>query len=374
MTGTVALTAAGNSLDNILTGNGLNNTLRGYNGNDTLYGQDGNDNLYGGNQNDLLYGGSGNDTLNGEAGSDRLEGGLGNDSYTVDSYGDYVAELADEGTDTVKTTLAAYDLGTYVENLSFTGAGNNIGRGNTFANVITGNAGSDSLYGYNGNDTLNGGAGADYLEGGGDNDLYYVDSTGDVVVEYGDAVGGVDTIRASVDYVLAGSVEKLILTGTAIAGTGNTLNNTITGNAEDNILSGGLGADTLSGAAGNDTYLMSRGDGADRISDNSGDNDRIVFASDIAHDQLWFKAVGSSLEIRVIGTADKYTVLNWYTNDNNRVESIQAGSGKVLDAMSVEQLVAAMATLTPPAMGQLTLNTSQHVQLDGVIAAAWQNP
>jgi hypothetical protein len=33
-----------------------------------------------------------------------------------------------------------------------------------------------------------------------------------------------------------------------------------------------------------------------------------------------------------------------------------------------------MATLTPPAMGQLTLNTSQHVQLDGVIAAAWQNP
>jgi Ca2+-binding RTX toxin-like protein len=88
----------------------------------------------------LLYGGSGNDTLNGEAGSDRLEGGLGNDSYTVDSYGDYVAELADEGTDTVKTTLAAYDLGTYVENLSFTGAGNNIGRGNTFANVITGNA------------------------------------------------------------------------------------------------------------------------------------------------------------------------------------------------------------------------------------------
>lgn len=81
LTGTVALTAAGNSLDNILTGNGLNNTLRGYNGNDTLYGQDGNDNLYGGNQNDMLYGGSGNDTLNGEAGSDRLEGGLGNDSY-----------------------------------------------------------------------------------------------------------------------------------------------------------------------------------------------------------------------------------------------------------------------------------------------------
>ena len=48
-----------------------------------------------------------------------------------------------------------------------------------------------------------------------------------------------------------------MLTGTsAINGTGNTLNNTLTGNSAANTLSGGTGADTLIGGAGNDTYVV----------------------------------------------------------------------------------------------------------------------
>ncbi|OBQ29546.1 MAG: furin, partial [Anabaena sp. MDT14b] len=42
---------------------------------------------------------------------------------------------------------------------------------------------------------------------------------------------------------------------TAINGTGNALNNSITGNAADNVLTGGLGNDTLDGGAGADTMI-----------------------------------------------------------------------------------------------------------------------
>lgn len=377
LTGAVATNAIGNSLNNILTGNALNNTLRGYNGTDLMYGNDGNDNLYGGNQNDTLYGGAGNDLLNGESGNDRMEGGAGNDTYMVDVfYGDYIVELENEGTDTVKVSGTDFDLGTtpWVENLSFTRATNNAGTGNTLANILTGNAGNDLLYGYNGNDTLNGAAGNDTLIGGGDNDTYYVDSAGDVVLEYADNADGIDTVRASISYTLAASVEKLILTGDAVSGTGNNLNNTINGTVQDNILAGGTGADTLAGGAGNDIYLLARGDGADRISDASGDNDIIRFAADVAHEQLWFRAAGTALEIKVIGTTDKFTVLNWFSNDAYRVESIESGNGKILDASAVQLLVDAMAALPQPSLGQLALNATQHTQLDPVIAAAWQLP
>jgi hypothetical protein len=37
-------------------------------------------------------------------------GGIGNDTYVVDNAGDVVTENASEGTDLVRTTLAAYTL------------------------------------------------------------------------------------------------------------------------------------------------------------------------------------------------------------------------------------------------------------------------
>ncbi|OBQ34598.1 MAG: hypothetical protein AN487_17725 [Anabaena sp. CRKS33] len=46
------------------------------------------------------------------------------------------------------------------------------------------------------------------------------------------------------------------MTGTAISGTGNVLNNIITGNSANNTLNGGAGKDTLIGGAGDDTYIV----------------------------------------------------------------------------------------------------------------------
>ena len=63
-----------------------------------------------------------------------------------------------------------------------------------------------------------GGAGNDSMAGGLGDDAYVVDSTGDVVTE---ASGeGFDTVYTNLSYSLGANVEQLILTGSAVSGTG----------------------------------------------------------------------------------------------------------------------------------------------------------
>lgn len=73
--------------------------------------------------------------------------------------------------------------------------------------------------------------------------------------------GGVDTVRASIGYVLSANVENLMLTGTAaIDGVGNALDKVLHGDASVNVLSGGLSNDTLDGGMGDDTMVGGLGD------------------------------------------------------------------------------------------------------------------
>ena len=115
-------------------------------------------------------GGAGADTLMGNAAANVLPGGGGDDTYAVGA-GDTVIENADEGTDTVRSAVS-YTLGTNVEALTLTGAGNLNGTGNSANNLITGNAGNNVLDGAGGVVTMTGGAG---------NGTYYVESVGEVV-------------------------------------------------------------------------------------------------------------------------------------------------------------------------------------------------
>jgi Ca2+-binding RTX toxin-like protein len=233
LTGAAAINGTGNSLNNTLTGNSAANTLTG---------------------------GAGNDSLNGGAGADTLVGGTGDDTYTVDNAGDVVTELAGEGVDTVRSSVA-YTLGSTLENLTLTGSGNIAGTGNTTDNVLTGNAGNNTLTGLGGADVLDGGAGSDTLVGGTGDDIYVVDATTDVITEQ--AGEGTDTVQTTVTLTtLAANVENLTLLelGGAINGTGNTLDNVITGNTAINTLNGGAGADTLIGGQGDDIYVVDAGD------------------------------------------------------------------------------------------------------------------
>jgi Ca2+-binding RTX toxin-like protein len=288
-----------------------NDTLIGTSGNDILDGLAGDDVLRGLAGNDQLVGGAGNDLLDGGLGADTMIGGTGNDTYILDAAGDLVTEQANEGTDTVQSSLT-YTLGVNVENLTLTGTAAINGTGNALDNILTGNSAANSLAGGAGNDIyvvgagdmvveqanqgldtvqsdvtwtlganlealtltgtaningtgnalgnlLTGNSGANVLTGGAGNDVYVI-GAGDTVAE--GATAGTDTVLSDVTTTLSANVELLGLTGTAaINGTGNSLNNVLTGNNAANVLDGGSGADTLAGLDGNDTYLV----------DNTGD-------------------------------------------------------------------------------------------------------
>jgi Ca2+-binding RTX toxin-like protein len=148
LTGSSAINGRGNNSNNLITGNNSNNILWGWGGNDVIRGEGGADTLYG-----IL-------------GSDTLIGGTGNDTYNVGGPGDIVTENANEGTDTVRSSIN-FTLSANVENLILTGTANLVANGNAIANRLTGNSG---------NNTLNGGAGDDTLAGAGGKDRFRFDS------------------------------------------------------------------------------------------------------------------------------------------------------------------------------------------------------
>ncbi|NRR29467.1 calcium-binding protein [Oxalobacteraceae bacterium] len=250
---TIAANITGNELGNKLSGNAAANTLTG---------------------------GAGDDTLDGGAGADKLSGGTGDDTYVVDA-GDVVAELAGEGSDSVKTALASYTLTANLENLSFTALTAFSGSGNALDNVIHGGnggakldglAGNDQLFGGSGNDslqgglgddTLAGGAGKDSIDGGAGNDVVVLDDSfagytitrpnaGDTVLT--GAGGKVLTVR-NVESFVFGSDAPITLAQMQdnSAGTGN---DDLHGTDGNDVLNGGVGADTLSGGLGDDTYVV----------------------------------------------------------------------------------------------------------------------
>lgn len=146
-------------------------TLNGTSRADTLTGGSGNDTLRGLAGNDRLTGNAGDDGLDGGSGRDIMLGGPGDDRYMVDNTGDRVTENADEGIDTIQSSVTL-TLAAHVENLTLTGARAINGTGNALDNILIGNGSANSLSGGAGNDIMDGGAGKDTLTGGAGNDSY----------------------------------------------------------------------------------------------------------------------------------------------------------------------------------------------------------
>ena len=301
-------------------------------------------------------------TLNGSTGAELMIGLAGNDTYLVNNAGDLVLENLNEGTDLVNASVS-HTLGANVENITLTGSSAINATGNALDNVLTGNSGVNVLTGGAGNDT-------------------YVAGAGDTIVEA--LNGGTDTVQIGITHTLAANVENLTLTGTsAINGTGNTDANvlagnsgvnTLTGNAGNDTLDGKAGADSLVGGAGNDTYWLGRGYGIDAITETdatAGNTDIARFESGVATDQLWFRQVSNNLEVTIIGTSDRFNIVNWYTGNANHVEQFKTSDGKTLLDSQVQNLVSAMAAFAPPAAGQTTLPANYATALAPVIAANW---
>lgn len=233
--------ARGSAFNDLLLGTGVQNVLDGAGGADTMNGDAGNDTYFVDNPGDVIVDSAGNgdlvmstisytllynwgvDTITGGANlehltllgsgaingngnkaantitgndadnildgrqaNDQLIGGKGNDTYIVAQAGDAVTELANQGTDTVQSSVSIGGVGLYanVENLVLTGASGIDGNGNAIANRITGNAAANDLNGLGGNDTIDGGDGADALDGGAGRDFLYYD-TDDTSVDGG---------------------------------------------------------------------------------------------------------------------------------------------------------------------------------------------
>ncbi|MFW2828707.1 calcium-binding protein [Sphingomonas sp. ID0503] len=184
---------------------------------------------------DAMIGTTYGDTLDGGSGADKMGGLTGDDVYIIDNKSDLVVERADQGRDTIRSSVT-YTLPVNVEVLVLTGKAALGGTGNDDANLLTGNTGANKLDGSRGDDTVQGASGNDSLVGGMGNDRLE---------------GGTGTDR-------------------------------LNGGYGDDTLLGGAGKDVLTGEAGNDVFAFAARDSgstratADRIADfDRGQGDRI---------------------------------------------------------------------------------------------------
>lgn len=277
LTGSSAINGTGNVQDNILIGNSANNRLTGYEGND------------------VLDGGTGNDTM---------LGGLGDDTYVVNVTTDVVTELADEGVDTIQTSVTLSTLANNVENLVLLGTSALNGTGNSLNNVLIGNSAVNTLTGGAGNDTLNGAGGNDILVGGLGDDVYqyYAGQGNDQIDNTAtDNATAIDILHLkdinSSSVTLSRSSSDLVVTVNSSAtitiknyyaagdykidqimfSDGSSWNQAdiqsrvpAVPTTGDDVLVGTSGNDTIDALAGNDT--VSGGDGDDQLLGNTGND------------------------------------------------------------------------------------------------------
>jgi Ca2+-binding RTX toxin-like protein len=223
-----------------------------------VVGTDEKDHLYGNDGRNNLIGGAGGDILDGRAGGDYLSGGQGNDTYYVDDAADIVAEVDNEGVDTVvaTTSFSILDYWTSIEQLVTSDAEGNA------AISLFGNSANQRIEGNAGRNLIDGGGGRDLLVGGGGNDTYRVLSWyEDVPI---DDTSGRDTILTNDSFSLArfADIEDMILDH-ELAGwsnqaklVGNHLRNMLGGDDYANILDGGGNIDHLVGGDGDDLYIV----------------------------------------------------------------------------------------------------------------------
>jgi Ca2+-binding RTX toxin-like protein len=285
----------GSSHGDTLTGSTGANVLRGLAGNDTLTGDAGADRF--------VYGATGNglDTITDLGADDQIViqsalaalavvGGdgsavTGTRVQAISSGG--VTTLSVDTNNSVGADIQILISGTYApgsfsvtnngdgtSTIARSSAGTNL-IGSAGADTLIGTpdgdnlstlGGNDTLFGGTGNDMLDGGSGIDMLYGGTGDDTFVIDTQSDLAFEA--ASEGTDTVLSSASFYLYNNIENLTLTGVALYGVGNNLDNIITGNAQENLLIGWDGNDVIAagdardaiyGVNGNDVIYADAG-------------------------------------------------------------------------------------------------------------------
>ena len=416
-TATVAITveAEGASADPIvggsssetLNGSSANDIIYGNGGSDTIYGHEGDDLLVGGTGMDYLYGGAGDDTFVIEGtgqGADRIRGGDGFDQL-IGSAGDDDFSLIGLYAD-AEYSLERIDGGAGYNRLLGTSSSNVLNFSQTELlniDVILGGAGYDQITGSSGDDVIIGGTGGDDLYGGAGDDIFIVEGNDqgadkikgnegfdqilggdaddtfsftffkpDYGVERVDGGLGVNLIKGTGARNILDFSESELLNIASIEGGAGI--DDIFGDAGDNVIIGGSGDDLLKGGEGSDAYYFSQGDGRDIINNVDSSlamEDRLI-VTDIAHDNLWLSRSGDHLLIDVVGTDDRVKISNWFVDDLNQLETVEAASGVYLHRDQVDQLVAAMAAFDVPDGVGAVIPEDTRQQLEPTLTAVWQ--
>jgi Ca2+-binding RTX toxin-like protein len=183
-----------------------------------------------------------------------------------------VAEVSLAGTDTVRSLVTSYTLGTNLENLELiNGSVAQTGIGNTEDNPISGSNAANMMDGGDGIDTVSfaanaGGVSVD-LNGG---VVLGPDTTGDRVQNMENVIG------SGFDDQITGNAAANLMQGGA---------DTLFGGNGDDVLQGGNGADQMYGGFGNDTFIFNS------LNMVMGETDRIV-AYDLTQHTLSVQASG----------------------------------------------------------------------------------
>lgn len=208
--------------------------------------------------------------------------------------------------------------------------------GTAGSDVLNGGGGSDQLVGGAGSDTLRGASGATILDGGTGDDIYYVESNQQRIVEAaGDAN---DTVFTSGSFVLSDDVEierLSAITTSSVALYGNGFAQLVTGNSGNDLLSGGAGDDELLGASGSDVLVG--GAGADILAGGTGDDVYIVDAADTVtenagqgFDAVYADAsfaIGATASIELLATTNSAGTSAIDLTGSDAVQSIYGNAG-----------------------------------------------
>lgn len=392
----------GTALDDALTGTLSNDVLQGRAGLDALYGLAGQDDLYGGVGNDTLYGGDGadllfgeddHDVLRGDSGRDQLYGGMGDDQLSGAQGDDWLEggigldELvggsgADQlygGADADQIYSGSgsdlvyggdgddwADLGADADR-AYGGLGIDTFYGGSAADILRGETGDDVLYGGDHNDTLYGGSEHDQLFGQTGDDVL----SGSIGSDRLDGGSGRDELigGSGADWLNGGSDHDLLYAGSGVdtlyGGSGKDQlyggigTDTLFGGSDTDVIDGGTGFDQLTGGDGADIYRFGLNYRTDVINENDLDIDQLRFGASVHADQLWFSRQGQDLLIKIIGSKDDVVrIAAWYDGVAHQIEQIRSGDKLMLNQQDVQVLVDAMASLTPPPLGQMQLDAS----------------
>ena len=344
---------------------------------DTVYGGEGNDLIITGSGNDFVDAGAGDDVIAARGGNETVIGGAGNDTFVLRFFRNAASATTDTGTTTITDNdgvlwngsfrpdpypaawtpaptatqgfaingtatvvsagvwdLAVTDDSAAIKHLTINWTGHDLtmtGGNETLVikDYVNGTFGitlENVKAGGPGNDTLSGSGGIYTMVGVAGDDTYFVDDTGDVVLE--NANEGNDVVHASINYTLTANVENLVLEGDAdLQGYGNDLDNMLYGNVGNNLLNGGAGADVMLGGAGSDTYFVDNTN--DSVVENASEGSDVVLST--ANN-----ALSANVEALVLlGTAD----LQGYGNSQNNVIYGNVGNNLLNGGAGVDLMV-----------------------------------